>query len=154
MRQIRQLLRLARRDGRERTGDRTAHSAWRVARSRTISSGASAAGLAWPLAVATSRTAFLNNVLFANAGVKSRGSAGARRAGWARSPANSSGPAVNLMVLLGKRIARFNPGGLWLTVASAICSGTSSRRRRLPWRPVDHPAGDKVFVRLLRQGKS
>jgi transposase len=139
MRQIRQMLRLARDGVSAREIGRTLG----VARS-TIQDNlkrATAAGLAWPLA-GDLTDAVLENRLFAHAGVKS----GFRRRAepdWACLACELKRPGVNLMVLR-EEYRDAHPNGYGY---SRFCDLFREFERRLsPTMRQDHPAGDKVFV--------
>jgi transposase len=139
MRQIRQMLRLARDGVSAREIGRTLG----VARS-TIQDNlkrATIAGLAWPLA-ADLTDAVLEQRLFAHAGVKS----GFRRRvepDWASLACELKRPGVNLMVLW-EEYRDAHPDGYGY---SRFCDLFREFERRLsPTMRQDHPAGDKVFV--------
>ena len=139
MRQIRQMLRLAR-DG---ISAREIGRRLGVARS-TIQDNlkrATVAGLAWPLPGDLTDAA-LEQRLFAHAGVK----CGFRRRvepGWASLACELKRPGVNLMVLWEEYRAIY-PNGYGY---SRFCDLFREFERRLsPTMRQDHPAGDKVFV--------
>lgn len=139
MRQIRQMLRLARDGVSAREIGRTLG----VARS-TIQDNlkrATTAGLAWPLA-GDLTDAVLEQRLFAHAGVKS----GFRRRvepDWACLACELKRPGVNLMVLW-EEYRDVHPDGYGY---SRFCDLFREFERRLsPTMRQDHPAGDKVFV--------
>lgn len=139
MRQIRQMLRLARDGVSAREIGRTLG----VARS-TIQDNlrrATTAGLAWPLA-GDLTDAVLEQRLFAHAGVKS----GFRRRvepDWACLACELKRPGVNLMVLW-EEYRDAHPDGYGY---SRFCDLFREFERRLsPTMRQDHPAGDKVFV--------
>lgn len=139
MRQIRQMLRLARDGVSAREIGRTLG----VARS-TIQDNlrrAATAGLAWPLA-GDLTDAVLEQRLFAHAGVKS----GFRRRvepDWACLACELKKPGVNLMVLW-EEYRDAHPDGYGY---SRFCDLFREFERRLsPTMRQDHPAGDKVFV--------
>lgn len=139
MRQIRQMLRLARDGVSAREIGRTLG----VARS-TIQDNlkrATTAGLAWPLA-GDLTDAVLEQRLFAHAGVKS----GFRRRAepdWASLACELKRPGVNLMVLW-EEYRDAHPDGYGY---SRFCDLFREFERRLsPTMRQDHPAGDKVFV--------
>lgn len=139
MRQIRQMLRLARDGVSAREIGRTLG----VARS-TIQDNlkrASAAGLAWPLA-GDLTDAVLEQRLFAHAGVR-RGFRRRREPDWASLACELKRPGVNLMVLWEEYRA-VHPEGYGY---SRFCDLFREFERRLsPTMRQDHPAGDKVFV--------
>ena len=139
MRQIRQMLRLAR-DG---VSSREIGRTLGVARS-TIQDNlkrAASAGLAWPLPGELTDAA-LEQKLFAHAGVK----CGYRRRvepDWAALACELKRPGVNLMVLWEEYRA-VHPSGY---AYSRFCDLFREFERRLsPTMRQDHPAGDKVFV--------
>lgn len=139
MRQIRQMLRLARDGVSAREIGRTLG----VARS-TIQDNlkrATTAGLAWPVA-GDLTDAVLEQRLFAHAGVKS----GFRRRvepDWASLACELKRPGVNLMVLW-EEYRDAHPDGYGY---SRFCDLYREFERRLsPTMRQDHPAGDKVFV--------
>lgn len=139
MRQIRQMLRLARDGVSAREIGRTLG----VARS-TIQDNlkrAATAGLAWPVA-GDLTDAVLEQRLFAHAGVKS----GFRRRvepDWACLACELKRPGVNLMVLW-EEYRDVHPEGYGY---SRFCDLYREFERRLsPTMRQDHPAGDKVFV--------
>lgn len=138
MRQIRQMLRLAR-DG-VSVGRSAARSAWRAAPFRTISSvprlpGCVAFG-------GRSDDAVLEQRLFAHAGVR-RGFRRRREPDWASLACELKRPGVNLMVPREKYRA-VHPEGYGY---SRFCDLFREFERRLsPTMRQDHPAGDKVFV--------
>ncbi|MGC0392466.1 MULTISPECIES: IS21 family transposase [Bradyrhizobium] len=139
MRQIRQMLRLARDGVSAREIGRTLG----VARS-TIQDNlkrASTAGLAWPLA-GDLTDAVLEQRLFAHAGVR-RGFRRRREPDWASLACELKRPGVNLMVLWEEYRA-VHPEGYGY---SRFCDLFREFDRRLsPTMRQDHPAGDKVFV--------
>src|SRR3954452_25210638 len=139
MRQIRQMLRLARDGVSAREIGRTLG----VARS-TIQDNlkrASTAGLAWPLAGHLT-DAVLEQRLFAHAGVR-RGFRRRREPDWASLACELKRPGVNLMVLWEEYRA-VHPEGYGY---SRFCDLFREFERRLsPTMRQDHPAGDKVFV--------
>lgn len=139
MRQIRQMLRLARDGVSAREIGRTLG----VARS-TIQDNlkrASAAGLAWPLA-GDLTDAVLEQRLFAHAGVR-RGFRRRIEPDWASLACELKRPGVNLMVLWEEYRA-VHPEGYGY---SRFCDLFREFERRLsPTMRQDHPAGDKVFV--------
>jgi transposase len=139
MRQIRQMLRLARDGVSAREIGRTLG----VARS-TIQDNlkrASTAGLAWPLA-GDLTDAVLEQRLFAHAGVR-RGFRRRREPDWASLVCELKRPGVNLMVLWEEYRA-VHPEGYGY---SRFCDLFREFERRLsPTMRQDHPAGDKVFV--------
>lgn len=139
MRQIRQMLRLARDGVSAREIGRTLG----VARS-TIQDNlkrASAAGLAWPLA-GDLTDAVLEQRLFAHAGVR-RGFRRRVEPDWASLACELKRPGVNLMVLWEEYRA-VHPEGYGY---SRFCDLFREFERRLsPTMRQDHPAGDKVFV--------
>jgi transposase len=139
MRQIRQMLRLARDGVSAREIGRTLG----VARS-TIQDNlkrASTAGLAWPLADDLT-DAVLEQRLFAHAGVR-RGFRRRREPDWASLACELKRPGVNLMVLWEEYRA-VHPEGYGY---SRFCDLFREFERRLsPTMRQDHPAGDKVFV--------
>jgi len=139
MRQIRQMLRLARDGVSAREIGRTLG----VARS-TIQDNlkrASAAGLAWPLA-GDLTDGVLEQRLFAPAGVK-RGFRRRAEPDWGSLACELKRPGVNLMVLWEEYRA-VQPGGYGY---SRFCDLFREFERRLsPTMRQDHPAGDKVFV--------
>src|SRR5438445_4318784 len=139
MRQIRQMLRLARDGVSAREIGRTLG----VARS-TIQDNlkrASTAGLAWPLAGELT-DATLEQQLFAHAGVK-RGFRRRAEPDWASLACELKRPGVNLMVLWEEYRA-VHPEGYGY---SRFCDLFREFERRLsPTMRQDHPAGDKVFV--------
>jgi transposase len=139
MRQIRQMLRLARDGVSAREIGRTLG----VARS-TIQDNlkrAAAAGLAWPLPGELTDDA-LEHRLFARAGVK----AGFRRRpepDWAALARELKRPGVNLLVLW-EEYREVHPAGYGY---SRFCELFRGFERRLsPVLRQEHPAGDKVFV--------
>ncbi|WP_259265840.1 IS21 family transposase [Bradyrhizobium elkanii] len=139
MRQIRQMLRLARDGVSAREIGRTLG----VARS-TIQDNlkrALTAGLAWPLA-GDLTDAVLEQRLFAHAGVR-RGFRRRREPDWASLARELKRPGVNLMVLWEEYRA-VHPEGYGY---SRFCDLFREFDRRLsPTMRQDHPAGDKVFV--------
>ncbi|MHC2387626.1 transposase [Bradyrhizobium liaoningense] len=139
MRQIRQMLRLARDGVSAREIGRTLG----VARS-TIQDNlkrALTAGLAWPLA-GDLTDAVLEQRLFAHAGVR-RGFRRRREPDWASLACELKRPGVNLMVLWEEYRA-VHPEGYGY---SRFCDLFREFDRRLsPTMRQDHPAGDKVFV--------
>ena len=139
MRQIRQMLRLARDGVSAREIGRTLG----VARS-TIQDNlkrASAAGLTWPLA-GDLTDAVLEQRLFAHAGVR-RGFRRRVEPDWASLACELKRPGVNLMVLWEEYRA-VHPEGYGY---SRFCDLFREFERRLsPTMRQDHPAGDKVFV--------
>ena len=139
MRQIRQMLRLARDGVSAREIGRTLG----VARS-TVQDNlkrALAAGLAWPLA-GDLTDAVLEQRLFAHAGVR-RGFRRRREPDWASLACELKRPGVNLMVLWEEYRAG-HPEGYGY---SRFCDLFREFERRLsPTMRQDHPAGDKVFV--------
>lgn len=139
MRQIRQMLRLARDGVSAREIGRTLG----VARS-TIQDNlkrATVAGLAWPLAGDLTDAA-LEQRLFAHAGVK-RGFRRRAEPDWGSLACELKRPGVNLMVLWEEYRA-VHPGGYGY---SRFCDLFREFERRLsPTMRQDHPAGDKVFV--------
>jgi hypothetical protein len=139
MRQIRQMLRLARDGVSAREIGRTLG----VARS-TIQDNlkrASTAGLAWPLA-GDLTDAVLEQRLFAHAGVR-RGFRRRQEPDWASLACELKRPGVNLMVLWEEYRA-VHPEGYGY---SRFCDLFREFERRLsPTMRQDHPAGDKVFV--------
>jgi transposase len=139
MRQIRQMLRLARDGVSAREIGRTLG----VARS-TIQDNlkrAAVAGLAWPLAGDLTDAA-LEQRLFAHAGVK-RGFRRRAEPDWGSLACELKRPGVNLMVLWEEYRA-VHPGGYGY---SRFCDLFREFERRLsPTMRQDHPAGDKVFV--------
>jgi transposase len=139
MRQIRQMLRLAR-DG---VSAREIGRMLGVARS-TIQDNlkrASTAGLAWPLA-GDLTDAVLEQRLFAHAGVR-RGFRRRREPDWASLACELKRPGVNLTVLWEEYRA-VHPEGYGY---SRFCDLFREFERRLsPTMRQDHPAGDKVFV--------
>src|SRR5258708_30794978 len=139
MRQIRQMLRLARDGVSAREIGRTLG----VARS-TIQDNlkrAAAAGLGWPLA-GDLTDAVLEQRLFAHAGVK-RGFRRRAEPDWGSLACELKRPGVNLMVLWEEYRA-VHPGGYGY---SRFCDLFREFERRLsPTMRQDHPAGDKVFV--------
>ena len=139
MRQIRQMLRLARDGVSAREIGRTLG----VARS-TIQDNlkrASAAGLAWPLA-GDLTDGVLEQRLFAHAGVK-RGFRRRAEPDWGSLACELKRPGVNLMVLWEEYRA-VDPAGYGY---SRFCDLFREFERRLsPTMRQDHPAGDKVFV--------
>lgn len=139
MRQIRQMLRLARDGVSAREIGRTLG----VARS-TIQDNlkrAAVAGLAWPLA-GDLTDAVLEQHLFAHAGVK-RGFRRRAEPDWGSLACELKRPGVNLMVLWEEYRA-VHPGGYGY---SRFCDLFREFERRLsPTMRQDHPAGDKVFV--------
>ena len=140
MRQLRQMLRLARDGVSAREIGRTLG----VARS-TVQDNlkrAAAAGLAWPLPAELTDDV-LEQRLFARAGVKQGFRRRSSRTGlrWSR---ELKRPGVNLMVLWEEY--RDEPSRTaTATAASAICSASSSGGCRRCMRQ-HHVAGDKVFV--------
>ncbi len=139
MRQIRQMLRLARDGVSAREIGRTLG----VARS-TIQDNlkrATVAGLAWPLAGDLTDAA-LEQRLFAHAGAK-RGFRRRTEPDWGSLACELKRPGVNLMVLWEEYRA-VHPGGYGY---SRFCDLFREFERRLsPTMRQDHPAGDKVFV--------
>ena len=139
MRQIRQMLRLARDGVSAREIGRTLG----VARS-TIQDNlkrAAAAGLVWPLPGELT-DATLEQRLFAHAGVK-RGFRRRIEPDWAALACELKRPGVNLMVLWEEYRA-VHPSGYGY---SRFCDLFREFERRLtPIMRQDHPAGDKVFV--------
>jgi hypothetical protein len=139
MRQIRQMLRLARDGVSAREIGRTLG----VARS-TIQDNlkrAAVAGLAWPLA-GDLTDAVLEQRLFAYAGVK-RGFRRRAEPDWGSLACELKRPGVNLMVLWEEYRA-VDPAGYGY---SRFCDLFREFERRLsPTMRQDHPAGDKVFV--------
>lgn len=139
MRQIRQMLRLARDGVSAREIGRTLG----VARS-TIQDNlkrAAVAGLAWPLA-GDLTDAVLEQRLFAHAGVK-RGFRRRAEPDWGSLACELKRPGVNLMVLWEEYRA-VDPAGYGY---SRFCDLFREFERRLsPTMRQDHPAGDKVFV--------
>jgi transposase len=139
MRQIRQMLRLARDGVSAREIGRTLG----VARS-TIQDNlkrAASAGLDWPLPGELT-DATLEQRLFAHAGVK-RGFRRRVEPDWAALACELKRPGVNLMVLWEEYRA-VHPSGY---AYSRFCDLFREFERRLsPTMRQDHPAGDKVFV--------
>ncbi len=139
MRQIRQMLRLARDGVSAREIGRTLG----VARS-TIQDNlkrASTAGLSWPLA-GDLTDVVLEQRLFAHAGVK-RGFRRRAEPDWGSLACELKRPGVNLMVLWEEYRA-VHPAGYGY---SRFCDLFREFERRLsPTMRQDHPAGDKVFV--------
>ena len=139
MRQIRQMLRLARDGVSAREIGRTLG----VARS-TIQDNlkrAAVAGLAWPLA-GDLTDAVLEQRLFAHAGVK-RGFRRRAEPDWGSLACELKRPGVNLMVLWEEYRA-VHPAGYGY---SRFCDLFGEFERRLsPTMRQEHPAGDKVFV--------
>jgi len=139
MRQIRQMLRLARDGVSAREMGRTLG----VARS-TIQDNlkrVAAAGLAWPLPGELTDAA-LEQRLFAHTGVK-RGFRRRVEPDWATLACELKRPGVNLMVLWEEYRA-VHPSGYGY---SRFCDLFREFERRLsPIMRQDHPAGDKVFV--------
>ena len=145
MRQIRQMLRLARDGVSAREIGRTLG----VARS-TIQDNlkrASAAGLAWPLA-GDLTDGVLEQRLFAHAGVK-RGFRRRAEPDWGSLACELKRPGVNLMVLWEEYRA-VQPAAM-ATVASAICSGSSSGACRRPCGRTIRPATRYLSITPARK---
>jgi transposase len=139
MRQIRQMLRLARDGVSAREIGRTLGVAGSTIQDNL--KRAAAAGLAWPLPGELT-DATLEQRLFAHAGVK-RGFRRRVEPDWAALACELKRPGVNLMVLWEEYRAVYPSGYAY----SRFCDLFREFERRLsPTMRQDHPAGDKVFV--------